>query len=196
MSMASRESMASSVIIDCSKMSDLVPSLRNLQSDVNVCIIQSITSFLTAAVDTGSVFGTIDPILGEFSARMSEFCAAKPAIQVFVAPPMFRPHPAWYRCAMPEIAHQFSSILTARKPRNLHLLTSPAHQTLVQDGIHLDPVSGLHYVIHLFDDADKILKALGSKGLNFSLRFCYLVMSLLICCIAIDSVMDDLSYIS
>ena len=42
-------------------------------------------------------------------------------------------------------------------PANLHILPSFAHQELCPDGIHLNPVSGLHYILHLFDQAAAVI---------------------------------------
>ena len=77
---------------------------------------------------------------------------------------MFRTSPVWYRQGLPQIAHQFSSVMSTTRPRNLHLLASAVTQTLVADGVHLDPVAGLHYVLHLFDDAQHVISAIGPKG--------------------------------
>ena len=79
-------------------------------------------------------------------------CASR-SVQVFVAPPMFRPRPAWYNQSLPWIANQWSLVMSRDQPANLHLLPSPVNQELAPNGIHLTPVAGLHYVIHLFDQS-------------------------------------------
>ena len=47
--------------------------------------------------------------------------------------------------------------MTANQPENLYLLPSFISQDLSPDGVHLSAVSGLHYVIHLFDQAEAVL---------------------------------------
>lgn len=44
--------------------------------------------------------------------------------------------------------------MAAVKVNNLHLIPSFSYQELLPDGIHLNPVSGLHYVLYLFDQAE------------------------------------------
>ena len=164
MNIASRPSMGSAQVIDCSSLDGLAQALREVRGDVTVCIIQSITSFLVAAVDTGSIFGSIDPVLAEFNTTLRSFAAAKNSVQLLVAPPTFRPQPHWYREHLAEVAHQFSSVLSDRRPRNLHLMTSSVVQDLCPDGVHLTPVAGLHYLLHLFDDGQRIIESLTAKG--------------------------------
>ena len=54
--------------------------------------------------------------------------------------------------------------MTAVAAKNLHLLPSFISQDLMADGIFLTPVSGLHYVLHVFDQTQSILDALGSSS--------------------------------
>ena len=163
--------MGTAKVIDCHSTQAFITALREVPADANVGIIQSITSFLAAAVDTGSIYGTIDPVLAEFASKVGEFCLAKPDLQVMLAPPMFRTVPVWYRKHLAMIAQQFSNVIATKSQRNLHLLPSCVNQDLVDDGVHLTPVAGLHYVLHLFDEAERVVKALGSKGL-LSKIFC------------------------
>ena len=104
------------------------------------CLVQSVMSFLASADDTGAIFESM----------LREYCGQRSWIQVVVAPPMYCTTPVWYRRSLPLIALQFSAIVSLGWPRNLHLLTSPVSQELASDRVHLDPVSGLHYVLHLF----------------------------------------------
>ena len=55
------------------------------------------------------------------------------------------------------MASRFSSIFTANPPQNLHLLPSFSSQDLEADGQFLTPVSGLHYVLHLFDQTEALI---------------------------------------
>ena len=73
------------------------------------------------------------------------------AFQVVLAPPLYRQHPLWYQRGLAQVASRFSSAMSANRPPNLHLLPSFMSQDLLPDGIHLTPVSGLHYVLHVFD---------------------------------------------
>ena len=164
MNAASRESMSTAKIIDCIAIATLAQALRDVSADTTVLLIQCLTSFLVSCEDTGSIFGTIDPILGEFNTLVRGFANSRQALHVLVAPPMYRQSPSWYRRHLPEVAHQFSSILTASKPKNLHLLSSSVVQDLCADGVHLTPISGLHYLLHLFDDAHRILSSISAKG--------------------------------
>ena len=47
--------------------------------------------------------------------------------------------------------------LSALRPANLILMPSFVSQDLMPDGYHLTPVSGLHYVLHLFDQVELLL---------------------------------------
>ena len=175
MNIASRESMTDAKVIDCKDSESLVQALRDVPSDVTVCLIQTITSFLVTVAFAGTVFGTVDPVLAEFTKIVRSFCTNRPSVQVFLAPPMYQFVPFWYRRHLPEISHQFSTILSSTKLKNLFLLSSPINQELCSDGVHLTPVAGLHYLINLFDEVQRVLLNLGSKGIS---RVCFL----LVCC--------------
>ena len=47
--------------------------------------------------------------------------------------------------------------MSADRPPNLHVLPSFLSQDLLPDGVHLTPVSGLHYVLHIFDQTEAAL---------------------------------------
>ena len=47
--------------------------------------------------------------------------------------------------------------MSADRPPNLHILPSFISQDLLHDGVHLTPVSGLHYVLHVFDQTEAVL---------------------------------------
>ena len=75
-----------------------------------------------------------------------------------LTPPLFRAQPHWYNKGLSEVAVRFSSTFpVVGRPPNLHILPSFSSQDLMPDGIFLTPVSGLHYVIHIFDQACSIL---------------------------------------
>ena len=165
MNAASRECMASAKVVDCKELSSLAQCLRDISSDTTVCLIQSVTAFLVSTPFSGTVFGSIDPILTDFAQQIREFCTARPSVQVFIGPPMYQFVPFWYRRNMPAVVQQFATILSAQRTRNLSLLSSPVSQELCDDGIHLTPVSGLHYLLNLFDEAQRLILASTSKGL-------------------------------
>ena len=81
---------------------------------------------------------------------------------MLVAPPLFRPRPAWYQQSLPWIANQFSSIISDSRPPNLHLLPSPINQECAADGVSLTPIAGLFYVLHLFDQSVDVLGTAGA----------------------------------
>ena len=81
--------------------------------------------------------------------------------QIFVAPPLYRDRPLWYQQGLAQIASRFSSTLSSAPPSNLHLLPSFISQDLDPDGVHLTPVSGLHYVLHIFDATINLLQQSG-----------------------------------
>ena len=74
--------------------------------------------------------------------------------QVLVAPPLNRARPYWYQKGLPQIACRFSMALSANQPTNLIILPGFVCQDLHPDGKHLSPVSGLHYMLHLFDQSE------------------------------------------
>ena len=77
--------------------------------------------------------------------------------QVVIAPPLYRHRPLWYQKDLAQVASRFSSALSADRPPNLHILPSFMSQDLLPDGVHLTPVSGLHYVLHVFDQTEAVL---------------------------------------
>ena len=164
MNVASRVAMTNAKVIDCLTLSRFAETLNSVSADTTVCIVQCLTSFLVACQDTGSIFGTIDPALAEFAEVLRQYCASRPTLSVSVAPPLYRSSPSWYRTSLPQIAQQFSTVLTSKQPRNLHLLASHVSQDLCPDGVHLTPVSGLHYVLHLFDDTQRVLNSSAASG--------------------------------
>ena len=164
MNIASREAMSTARVIDCLALSDLAQAMRDVPNEAGICIVQSITSFLVGAAEAGTVYGSVDPVLAEFNTTLRSFASSRASTHIMVAPPMYRPKPLWYRNGLPQIAQQFSAMLSCKRPRNLHLLTSSASQELCSDGISLTPVAGLHYLLHLFDDAKMTFSNLSSSG--------------------------------
>ena len=71
--------------------------------------------------------------------------------QVVLAPPLYRSKPLWYQNGLTQVATRFSSIFSTNKPPNLFLLPAFMNQEFLPDGVFLNPVSGLHYALYLFD---------------------------------------------
>ena len=84
--------------------------------------------------------------------------------QVLMAPPLYRHFPIWYRSGLVQVATRFSSVFSAAGVPNLSLLPSFSSQELMPDGKHLTPVSGLHYILHLFDPAEVAITASSLSG--------------------------------
>ena len=98
----------------------------------------------------------------EIRSALQAACEESPSRNFFVAPPMYRTRPLWYREGLPEILNMFSQIMTTERPGNLHLLSSFATPDFDQDGVHLTPYSGLEFVLGLFDGAQTSLERLAS----------------------------------
>ena len=81
-----------------------------------------------------------------------------------VAPPLYRSLPHWYQRGLTQIASRFSLTFNDGKPDNLFLLPSFSCQDLLPDGAFLTPVSGLHYVLQLFDSSEAALELVASSG--------------------------------
>ena len=79
-------------------------------------------------------------------------------------PPLYRHQPSWYHRNLAQVATRFSQALGSAPPANLHLLPSFTSQDLCPDGVFLTPVSGLHYVLHIFDQTLRQLELLQSDS--------------------------------
>ena len=62
------------------------------------------------------------------------------------------------------MAERFSAVLSPDHPPNFHLLPGFSCQELMPDGIHLNPVSGLHYVLHVFDQTERALQLMTANA--------------------------------
>ena len=79
--------------------------------------------------------------------------------QVLVAPPLYRHRPFWYQRGLTQVAERFSAVLMTDHPPNFRLLPSFSNQELGPDGVFFNPVSGLHYILHLFDSTEAALQS-------------------------------------
>ena len=162
LNIASRESMKTAQVLSCADLGSLGASLAEVRQESSVCIFAAITEMFLAPDDLGSLAATYNNVLHSFKEKINEFCAIRPGLSVAVAPPLYRHRPFWYQKHLHQLAELFSSILSESKPANLHLLPSFSCQDLLPDGAFLSPVSGLHYVIHLFDQTESALKTIVS----------------------------------
>ena len=157
MNIASRQVMSDCQIIDCPKFSDLDNAFSSIRQESTVCIFQSVTQLLLNAADIGTVLSTIETLLNELSAKLVQLCRARPALLVTVCPPMYRAWPLWYRHHLAEMAASFSQVFSKIDLPNLMLLPSFINQDVTPDG-HLTIVSGLHFLLHLFDESEKLIR--------------------------------------
>ena len=84
--------------------------------------------------------------------------------QVLLAPPLYRHRPHWYQHNLTQVSTRFSQTFATDVPSNFRLLPAFPSQSLMPDGQFLDPVSGLHYLLHLFDHAELILDQPSMSG--------------------------------
>ena len=85
LNIASREAMKNSQVIECSQLANLDASLTSVRAESTVCIVASITEFLLASGDCGTLFSTIDPVLSTFYKKMLSFCTKRPDLQVRIS---------------------------------------------------------------------------------------------------------------
>ena len=172
LNVASREAMKSAQVLACDTLASLDSVMNEVRAESSVCIVAAITEMLLTADNTGTVASSIESVLHSFKSRLITMCNARPSLTVLVAPPLFRQRPFWYQKNLPQISGLFSSILSNDHPGNFGLLPSFCSQDLLPDGIYLTPVSGLHYVLHLFDqtEAAAMLQTLGSEAQFYNVK--------------------------
>ena len=177
MNMASRQAMSGCQIIDCPSLSDLENSFTAIRAESDVCIFQAVTHLLLIAPDIGTVQSTIDTLFHELSGKIVVLCKARPDLMVTLCPPMYRPWPLWYRHHLAEMASGFSQVFGKLDLPNLMLLPSFINQDVTSDG-HLSVVSGLHFLLHLFDQSEK---AIDERSIRSELKIpqvCFLTLLL------------------
>ena len=81
MNIASRESMKTSQIIDCTSLATLDDALSEVKSETEVLIVAAITEFLLASGDCGTIFSSVDPILSALATKLSNFCGHRPSLK-------------------------------------------------------------------------------------------------------------------
>ena len=82
LNMASREVMKSAEVIDCSQLTSLNTALAQVRQESTVLIVAAVTEFILNNGDCGSITSSIDPVLDAFRAKIFEFCAFCPTLQV------------------------------------------------------------------------------------------------------------------
>ena len=163
LNMASREAMQKAQLITCPALRDLASAVDQIRSEANVFLYAAITEHLLAAPEGNTIYATVDPVFREIRDVLFKLCVSRPDLQVVLAPPLYRSRPFWYRQQPPEVATQLSQIFTTSHPDNFHMLPSFINQDSV-DGINLTPVSGLHYVLFLFDKTEAVLSDAASAA--------------------------------
>ena len=156
---ASRDIMKSAQVIACDNLPAFDAALCEVKAESSVVIIACVTEMLLIGDDSGTVASSIESVLSSFKTKISSFCSVRPGVQVTVAPPLYRHLPFWYQRNLAQISGLFSCILSNGVPQNLSLLSSFCSQDLMPDGVFLTPVSGLHYVLHLFDNTVQVLSS-------------------------------------
>lgn len=163
LNMASRDAMKTSQVLACDNLASLDTALTEVRAESSVCIVAAITDMLLAADDTGTIASSIESVLLSFKSKVLSLCAARPNLIVAVAPPLYRNRPLWYQKYLPQISGLFSTILSNDHPATFGLLPSFCSQETLPDGVYLTPVSGLHYVLHIFDQTEALIKSASSS---------------------------------
>ena len=165
MNIASRQSMANCQMIDCPELNNLEGALASIRDNSTVCVFSAISELLVHCEDRGTVQSSVEHVMTSLAGKLGILCQARSGLTVMLAPPMYRTTPLWYRQHLPELANVFSTTFSRDKPPNLVMLPSFINQDLLEDGFHLNPVTGLYYLLHLFDESEKLLM-LGNSGID------------------------------
>ena len=82
LNIASREAMKKAQVIDYLGVAPFETALNEVRSESTVCIIAAITDLLLAPGFSGTITGTIDPTMTSFRDKLSQYCVARPDVQV------------------------------------------------------------------------------------------------------------------
>ena len=107
---------------------------------------------------SSSVALKIAPALSEIRDALHDACLHDPERFYLVCPPMYRTTPLWYLDGMSEIMMKFSSVMKLNRPDNLLIMPSFTASVLEADGVHLTPISGLEFILFLFDSATELIE--------------------------------------
>ena len=79
---ASREAMRTAQVVDCDVLASFEASLNEVRAESKVCIVASITNFILASGDCGTINSAVDPVLDSVSKKLTQFCNARLDLQV------------------------------------------------------------------------------------------------------------------
>ena len=161
-------------IIPCGHLAIFSESLRMVRAESNVCIVACLSNFLSSADESpaASVSGRIEPVLATIAESLRAACVDNPSRYYIISSPMYRMFPVWYRDGLPEILIAFSQAMASDRPPNLRVMSSFPNPSYIDDGVHLNPYSGLEYLIHLFDGSELVLDGLDDSPEDVLLRQC------------------------
>ena len=158
-----RPLMSEAQVIPCGRLSLLAESLRQVRENSNVVVLACVSNFITSSDGTiSSVTNRVEPILREFQSTIEAAAKANTEKLYLISPPMYRSFPIWYRDGISEVLQKFSSMMCTRPEglNNIHLLPSFPTPSFENDGVHLNPYSGLEFVLHLFDSSSRLIETL------------------------------------
>lgn len=155
--------MMSAQVLVCTKSDVFSSGLKSVRRESNVCIVSCVSNFVASSeAISDTITHRVGPVFEEFFSQLVGECQEHPQRRYLVAPPMYRKFPLWYRDGLPQILTLFSTTFKGLPKLNLHLLPSFATPVFEADGIHLNPYSGLEFVLHLFDSSKEVLSSLNS----------------------------------
>lgn len=146
-------------MIFCGRMEVLASSLESVRAESNVCVLSCVSNFIAGCDGPTSITQRVEPTLQDFRSAILTACSANPHRDYMVSPPMYRTSPLWYREGLPEILTLFSGTMNQDKPQNMFLLPSFPTPDFDQDGVHLTPISGFEFILHLFDGSQHVLES-------------------------------------
>ena len=79
---ASREAMKQAQVTDCEVLASFEAALAEVRAESNVCIIATMTGFILASGDCGTISSAVDPVLDSVSKMLTRFCNARQDLQV------------------------------------------------------------------------------------------------------------------
>ena len=154
-----RPLMSGCQVLECGRLAVLAESLKSVRAETNIVILACISNFVSRSKDSGSTSNRVEPVFQEFASLIGAEATKFAGRYYLVSPPMYRQTPLWYRDGLPEILTKFP-ISFRDLPRNVLLMSSFSNPVLDPDGVHLSAYSGLEYVLHLFDEAIRVVAAL------------------------------------
>ena len=169
----SRSSMKNAQLLTVDQLSGIEAAFDQIKPESSVLIFAAFSEILTQAEFCGTILGTIDPVLNHVHDLLRALISSRSELKVLLSPPLYLNRPAWYRNGLSQIGSRFSSCFSSLS--GMWLLPGFSSQELLPDGVHLTPVSGLHYLLQMFDQSESILSNLADapekhllRGLEFS----------------------------